>query len=208
MRKAQQFSRLAQIVETGNTSFFAGDQAVDLLAQPRPNGFVRPGNVFVTFLVRDDIDQNQACRRRGLLIGEHIGVERGLSLEPLQSFLGEEVVEIHRKMHGLDLVDPQRAVIVKNYSIGASGDLYGPAVDIELDVGRHLARESGLGDLEIALDPAVELGTDPKAGQAGPGQTDGPLFRLAEEVAHSCSNRPPLCVDDDGHDCLRRRWMK
>ena len=208
MREAQQVRRLAQFVEAGYTSFLTGYQPVDLLAQPGPNRFVRPGNAFVTLLVRDDIDQDQPCRCRFLLIGKHVGIESGLTLEPLQPFLGIEIVKIHRKMHGLDFVNTHRPVIMKYHSVGASGDLYGPAVNIKLDVGWHLAREAGFGDLEVALDPAVELGTDPKAGQAGSGEAYGALFRLAEEVAHSCSNRPPLCVDDDGHDCLRRSWRK
>ena len=39
------------------------------------------------------------------------------------------------------------------------------------------------------------------------GCADGALFRLAEEVAHPCPDRPSLRVDNDGHDCLRLRWM-
>ena len=105
-------------------------------------------------------------------------------------------------------VDPNSPVIGKNHAVGTSGDLYRPTVNVDLDLCRDLARKPGFGDFELALDPAVKLSADPKAGKAGPGEADGALFGLAEEVADSGPNRPQFCVDDDGHSCPRLRRVK
>ncbi len=164
MGKAQHFGCLAELLEAGNSSLLSGNQAVDLLAKPCLNGIVRPGDVLVTFLVGDDVDQYQTCRRRLVPVGEHEGIEGGLAFESLEALLGVEIVEIHGKMHGFDLIDPNRPVVLKNHSVGASRDLYCPAVNIKLEVSRHFARETGFGDLEVALDSAVKLGADPQAG--------------------------------------------
>ena len=49
---------LTQLLEARHTTFLVIDEPVDLLAQPRVHRFGRPGNLLVSFLVRNDVDQN------------------------------------------------------------------------------------------------------------------------------------------------------
>ena len=78
-------------------------------------------------------------------------------------------------------------------------------VDLDLEDRRNLALETRLRRLEVRLYPAVELGSDPETGKAAPGQPDGSLRRVADEVADSGADRSAGGVDDDRHAFRRRR---
>ena len=144
----------------------------------------------------NDVDQDQSGLSRVLGVGQHQRVEGDLSAESIEAFVGVEIVEIDREMKAFDLVDADRPAFVENHAVGAARDFNRPAINIEFHDGGDFTLEARLRGLEIALQPAVELRTDPEAGKAGPGETDRPRSRLAEQVADTGPDGLPFDVDD------------
>ena len=139
----------------------------------------------------------------------HEGVECSLAAKAVQPFLGVQIVKIDGEVQGLDLVDPDGPSIVKDHAVGAARDLHRPAVDLDLDLGRDLAPETGLRGFHVSLNASVELGADPEPGETGPGEPDRTLGGLAEDIPDPGTDPPPLEVDRDRHDRRRRRsWWR
>jgi len=120
------------------SSLLAGNQSVNLLSKPRSD-FVRgPGDILFLLFGGNHVDQDETNGGRWLVLGEHVGVEGGLTAEAVETFFHVEVMEIDGEVEGLDFIHSNRALSVEDHSVGSTDELDGPAVDLDFELDGNL----------------------------------------------------------------------
>ncbi len=208
VREGDEIGSGSEFGESVELAGLLSDETVEPLAEPGPHLLGRPDDVLVLLLGGDDIYQDEPDRGRRILSGQHEGVEGRLTTIPIEALFDIEVVEIDGEVERLDLVDPNRPVVLEYDAIGAADEFDGPSVDLELELDGHLRAIARFGGLEIRLEASMKLRADPESGEAAAAQTDGPGAGFAGEIGHAGCEVPTFEVDGDRHGCDRRRWRR